>query len=121
MVRLSPGASAPWVFAIDQLGRGRHGKKAYAERLIGSIRRKCVDHIVVFGERHLRHALEDMLGETMPLQNGIRAGNLLDQSSFSLLPLQPYFIAEVRCFALFRNYRGSFEIVFLLRFAKQLF
>jgi hypothetical protein len=57
MVRLSPGASAPWVFAIDQLGRGRHGKKAYAERLIGSIRRKCVDHIVVFGERHLRHAL----------------------------------------------------------------
>jgi hypothetical protein len=76
--------------------------------LIGSIRRKCVDYIVVFGERHLRHALEDMLGETMPLQNGIRAGNFLDQSSFSLLPLQPYFIAEVRCFALFRNYRGSF-------------
>ena len=57
----------------------------------------------------------------MPLQNGIRAGNFLDQSSFSLLPLQPYFIAEVRCFALFRNYRGRFEIVFLLRFAKQLF
>jgi len=57
MVRLSPGASAPRVFAIDQLGRGRHGKKAYAERLIGSIRRKCVDHIVVFGEQHLRHAL----------------------------------------------------------------
>ena len=44
----------------------------------------------------------------MPLQNGIRPGNFLNQSSFSLLPLQPYFIAEVRCFALFRNYRGSF-------------
>ena len=26
MVRLSPGACAPWVFAIDQLRRGRHGK-----------------------------------------------------------------------------------------------
>jgi transposase InsO family protein len=29
----------------------------YAERLIGSIRRECLDHIVVFGERHLRHVL----------------------------------------------------------------
>jgi len=32
-------------------------QNAYAERLIGSIRRECVDHIVVFGERHLRHVL----------------------------------------------------------------
>src|ERR1700737_835629 len=32
-------------------------QNGYAERLIGSIRRECVDHIVVFGERHLRHIL----------------------------------------------------------------
>jgi len=27
------------------------------ERLIGSIRRECLNHVVVFGERHLRHVL----------------------------------------------------------------
>jgi transposase InsO family protein len=32
-------------------------QNGYAERLIGSIRRDCVDHVVVFGERHLRHLL----------------------------------------------------------------
>jgi transposase InsO family protein len=29
----------------------------YAERLIGSIRRECLDHVVIFGEQHLRHLL----------------------------------------------------------------
>ena len=32
-------------------------QNGYAERLIGSIRRECLDHVVVFGEHHLRHVL----------------------------------------------------------------
>jgi transposase InsO family protein len=29
----------------------------YAERLIGSIRRECLDHVIIFNERHLRRVL----------------------------------------------------------------
>ena len=32
-------------------------QNGYAERVIGSIRRDCLDHVVVFGEEHLRHLL----------------------------------------------------------------
>ena len=40
---ISPGS--PW-------------QNGFAERLIGSIRRECVDHIVVLGEAHLRRTLQ---------------------------------------------------------------
>ncbi len=32
-------------------------QNAYVERVIGSIRRECLDHVVIFNERHLRHVL----------------------------------------------------------------
>jgi transposase InsO family protein len=32
-----------------------------AERVIGSIRRDCLDHVVIFGEQHLRHLLSSYL------------------------------------------------------------
>ena len=31
----------------------------YAERVIGSIRPECTDHIIAFGERHLRRILRE--------------------------------------------------------------
>ena len=44
-IRDKPTASAsPW-------------QNGFAERLIGSIRRECVDHFVVLGEAHLRRIL----------------------------------------------------------------
>src|SRR4029077_5587884 len=33
-------------------------QNGFAERLIGSIRRECVDHIIVLGEMHLRRILK---------------------------------------------------------------
>ena len=32
-------------------------QNAYVERVIGSIRRECLDHLVIFNERHLRRVL----------------------------------------------------------------
>ena len=32
-------------------------QNAYVERIIGSIRRECLDHVVIFDERHLRRVL----------------------------------------------------------------
>jgi transposase InsO family protein len=34
-------------------------QNAYAERLIGSIRRECLDHVIVFHEAGLRRILKD--------------------------------------------------------------
>lgn len=34
-------------------------QRAYVERIIGSIRRECLDHVIVFGERSLRRTLAE--------------------------------------------------------------
>ena len=52
------GVFAAWASVIDRYRRVRHGK---TERLIGSIRRECIDHVIVLGERHLRHLLRSYL------------------------------------------------------------
>ena len=36
-------------------------QNAYAERVIGSIRRECLNHVIVLSERHLRRLLSSYL------------------------------------------------------------
>ena len=43
-------------------------QNGYGERLIGSLRRECLDHVVVLGKRHLRH----VLGSYADCYNGVR-------------------------------------------------
>src|SRR6476661_3501030 len=52
-------------------------QNGYAERLIGSIRRECLDHVIVFGERHLRH----VLGAYQQYYNGTRTHLALAKDS----------------------------------------
>jgi transposase InsO family protein len=52
-------------------------QNAYVERLIGSIRRECLDHIIVFGEAHLRR----ILGEYAAYYNGSRTHRSLSKDA----------------------------------------
>jgi transposase InsO family protein len=52
-------------------------QNGYCERAIGSIRRDCLDHVVVFGERHLRHLLRSYT----TYYNGTRTHLSLDKDS----------------------------------------
>jgi hypothetical protein len=49
MALRSSGALQRWAIR-DRLTSARSPWHGYAERLIGSIRRECLDHVVVFGE-----------------------------------------------------------------------
>jgi transposase InsO family protein len=39
------------------ISAGSPWQNCFAERLIGTIRRECVDHLIVIGETHLRRVL----------------------------------------------------------------
>jgi transposase InsO family protein len=71
-IRDKPTASAsPW-------------QNGFAERLIGSIRRECVDHIIVLGEAHLRRILRSYAR----YYNEIRTHRSLDKDAPVTRPVQ---------------------------------
>jgi hypothetical protein len=43
------------------IAAGSPWQNRYAERLIGSIRRECTDHIIALGAKHLRLVLQSYL------------------------------------------------------------
>jgi transposase InsO family protein len=59
-------------------------QNGYAERLIGSIRRECLDHTVVFGEGHLRRIAAAYTG----YYNECRTHLSLDKDSPGRRPIQ---------------------------------
>ena len=59
-------------------------QNGHAETLIGSIRRECLDHIVVFGEAHLRRILAAYAG----YYNELRTHLSLEKDSPSHRPVQ---------------------------------
>jgi transposase InsO family protein len=61
-------------------------QNGHAERLIGSIRRECLDHIVVFGEAHLRQILAAYAG----YYNELRTHLSLDKDSPAHRPIHRY-------------------------------
>src|SRR5450755_1271749 len=60
-------------------------QNGFAERLIGSIRRECVDHFVVLGEAHLRRILRAYAG----YYNDIRTHRSLNKDAPVSRPVQP--------------------------------
>jgi transposase InsO family protein len=63
---------------------GSPWQNGFAERLIGSIRRECLDHIVVFGEAHLRRILRSYAR----YYNDIRTHRSLDKDAPVSRPVQ---------------------------------
>jgi transposase InsO family protein len=59
-------------------------QNGFAERLIGSIRRECLDHLVIFSEAHLRRILQSYAN----YYNKIRTHRSLDKDAPAYRPFQ---------------------------------
>jgi transposase InsO family protein len=66
------------------IARGSPWQNSFAERLIGSIRRERVDHVIALGEQHLRRVLKSYAS----YYNTARAHRLLDKDAPVSRPVQ---------------------------------
>jgi transposase InsO family protein len=65
-------------------------QNGYAERLIGSIRQECLDRVIVFSERHLRHLLLCY----MKYYNGSRTHLTMHRSRAPSIAPGTFFVAQ---------------------------
>jgi transposase InsO family protein len=92
LIRDRDGAFGPvYVRRIRAMGIRDHPVTArspwqngHVERLIGSIRRECLDHVVVFGEAHLRRILKTYAA----YYNRVRTHLSLDKDAPNFRPVQ---------------------------------
>src|SRR5215831_1757325 len=82
MAIIRPETLARW----HRAGFRRYWQNSFAERLIGTIRRECVDHIIVLGEAHLRRTLR----EYARYYNTARTHRSLDQDAPVSRPVQRF-------------------------------
>jgi putative transposase len=81
---------------VVQTGVRAPNQNAIAERFVGSVKRECLDHFVVFGEDHLRHLLREFLAHYHDCRPHQGLGNV----PLNGLPPsadRPLSLAEVRC------------------------
>jgi transposase InsO family protein len=73
---------------------GSPWQNGFAERLIGSIRRECLDHLVILGEAHLRRILRTYAC----YYNKIRTHRSLDKDAPAFRPVQR--VGAIRSYAI---------------------
>ena len=73
------GARSPW-------------QNGYCERMVGTLKRECLNHVIVFGERHTRSVLKRYLD----YYHGSRTHLGLDKDSPDGRPVEPPELGPVR-------------------------
>ena len=71
-------------------------QNAYAERLIGSIRRECFDHLIILNEDHLRRILR----EYIDYYNHVRPHQALERNSPASREIEP--VTKGKVFSILR-------------------
>ena len=77
MVRSSHADCVPWASGTSLPHRPHPWQNGVAERLVGSIRRESVDHMIVLGEAHLRRILKSYAR----YYNGVRTHRSLNKDA----------------------------------------